>query len=247
MRYHSSSSSSTSDARITVGERPDGAGTARLFALLGLVVFLMPQDTPIGGGVGRERSSLTAHDDVRLSREDGRGEIGGPVASGSRGADRLGSTVIYGLVLLAHSWLRWLVLALGIGLLTLALRGWRAATDGWSPASERLRRGFLGTLDTQMLLGLALYALLSPLPRAGLTDIGGALGSPVLRFYTIEHLVGMLVGIVVAHAGSDRAMRVEGVHRYRTLMVTQALWLLITLASIPWPGLPYGRPLLRGP
>ena len=155
--------------------------------------------------------------------------------------------MIYGLVLLAHSWLRWLVLALGIGLLTLGLRGWRAAIDGWSPASERLRRGFLGALDTQMLLGLALYALLSPLPRAGLTDLGGVLGSPVLRFYTVEHLVGMLVGIVVAHAGAERAMRVDGVRRYRTLMVTQALWLLITLASIPWPGLPYGRPLLRGP
>jgi hypothetical protein len=60
MRYHSSSSSSTSAARITVGERPDGAGAARLFALLGLVVFLMRQDTPIGGGVGRERSGLSA-------------------------------------------------------------------------------------------------------------------------------------------------------------------------------------------
>lgn len=155
--------------------------------------------------------------------------------------------MIYGFVLLAHSWLRWLVLALGIGLLALAVRGGRPAEGVWSPASERIRRGFLGALDTQMLLGLALYALLSPLPRSGLTDLGAAMGSPVLRFYTVEHLVGMLVGIVVAHAGSERAMRVDGARRYRTLIVTQGLWLLITLVSIPWPGLPYGRPLLRGP
>ena len=155
--------------------------------------------------------------------------------------------MIYGIALLAHSWLRWLVLALGVGLLTLALRGWRSGLPAWPTAAEQLCRGFLGALDTQMLLGLALYALLSPLPRAGLADLGGAMGDAVVRFYTIEHVIGMVVGIVVAHAGSARAMKAEGAGRYRTLVTTQALWLLITLASIPWPGLPYGRPLLRGP
>ena len=153
--------------------------------------------------------------------------------------------MIHGLVLLAHSWLRWLVLALGIALLALSLRAARAAPIGWPPALERLRRGFLAALDAQVLLGVLLYALLSPLSRTGLSDLGVAMGDPVLRFYTIEHLVGMLAGLAVAHVGSARAMKAEGARRYGRLVVTQALWLLITLASIPWPGLAYGRPLLR--
>jgi hypothetical protein len=155
--------------------------------------------------------------------------------------------VIYGLVLLGHSWLRWLVLALGLALLLVALRGSGRAPPDWSNGPERLRRGFLGALDTQMLLGIALYAVLSPLPRTGLSDIAGAMANPILRFYTVEHVVGMVVGIAVAHAGSSRAMRWDGARRYRTLLLTQVLWLLITLASIPWPELPYGRPLLRAP
>lgn len=155
--------------------------------------------------------------------------------------------MIYGLVLLAHSWLRWVVLALGVVLFGVALWGAGRGHDAWPHGLERLRRGFLGALDGQMLLGIALYAILSPFPRAGLSDIAGAMATPILRFYTVEHVFGMIVAIAVAHAGSARAMRVEGARRYRVLLVTQALWLLITLASIPWPGLPYGRPLLRAP
>ena len=153
--------------------------------------------------------------------------------------------MVYGVVLVAHSWLRWLVLALGLALLTLTLRGWRNAGDAWPRGIERLRKGFLAALDTQLLLGIALYALLSPLSRTGLSDLGAAMGDPVLRFYTIEHLVGMVTAVTVAHVGSRLAVRADRPNRCRALVATQALWLLITLASIPWPGLPYGRPLLR--
>lgn len=143
--------------------------------------------------------------------------------------------------------MRWLVLALGVGLLAAALRVLRGAPPGWSSVCERLRRGFLGALDTQMLLGIALYALLSPLPRTGLSDLAGAMGDATLRFYSIEHVLGMVLAVAVAHAGSVRAMRSDGARRYRRMVATQALWLLITLASIPWPGLAYGRPLFRAP
>ena len=155
--------------------------------------------------------------------------------------------MVYGVVLVAHSWLRWLVLALGLALLTISLRGWRSALAAWPEGLERLRRGFLAALDAQMLLGIVLYAVLSPLSPTGMSDLGAAMSEPILRFYTVEHVVGMIAAIVVAHAGSRKAMRADVPRRYRMLLLTQALWLLVTLASIPWPGLPYGRPLLRVP
>ena len=62
----------------------------------------------------------------------------------------------------------------------------------------------------------------------------------------------------MAHAGFDRlaglAKRASGggeleadaVSRAeRRAVVTQIVWLVITLVSIPWPGLAYGRPLGR--
>lgn len=137
------------------------------------------------------------------------------------------------------------MLALGVVLLAVAVRGWRSAAPEWSRGPDRLRRAFLGVLDTQMLLGIALYVWLSPFPRTAWSDMGEAMASPVLRFYSIEHLVGMAVAITVAHWGSARAMRREGAGRYRRLATTQIVWLLLTLVSIPWPGLAYGRPLFR--
>lgn len=150
---------------------------------------------------------------------------------------------MYGLVVLGHSWLRWLVLALGVALLAASAASLRSAT--WSERCERLRRGFLAALDGQMLLGLALYFLLSPLARAGWSDLEAALQNPTVRFFTIEHVFGMVVAIAVAHGGLDRIPKVTPGSRARRATIVMAVWLVIVLVSIPWPGLPYGRPLAR--
>lgn len=151
---------------------------------------------------------------------------------------------LYEAVLWAHGWLRWLVVVAGVGLIGHAWRA-RASARIWTPRDDRLARGFLAILDTQMLLGLLLWAALSPLSRAGLADLGTALDSAPLRFFTIEHPFGMLLGIVVAHAGLARSRRLEGPRRAAVVLVTLSVWLLVTLASVPWPPLPYGRPLFR--
>lgn len=150
---------------------------------------------------------------------------------------------MYGLIVLGHSWLRWIVLALGVALLVAAVRSVRGAT--WSDRCERLRRGFLAALDTQLLLGLALYFLLSPLSRTGWSDLGAALQNPTVRFFTIEHVFGMVVAIAVAHGGLDRIPKMAPELRARRATIVMAAWLVIVLASIPWPGLSYGRPLAR--
>ena len=154
---------------------------------------------------------------------------------------------MYTIALVLHSWLRWLVLALGLGVFAGSYRAWRggghAPTDGGGLG--RLPRTFLATLDLQLLIGLGLYFALSPISRAGLQDMGSALGDSVLRFYSVEHPFGMVVGVLVAHVGWMRARRHEGDRRHRILCLTAASWLVITLVSIPWPGLPYGRALFR--
>lgn len=146
--------------------------------------------------------------------------------------------------MIAHSWLRYAVLGLGIALLVTSLRGWRAGRV-WSRGDERVQSAFVGVLDTQMLLGLILYFGLSPLAAAARADLGAAMKNPELRFFGVEHIATMLIAVVVAHAGRSRGKRKQGAARQRTTLITQLLWLVLTLAAIPWPALDVGRPWLR--
>lgn len=152
---------------------------------------------------------------------------------------------MYTAVLILHSWLRYAVLALGLLLLALAVRGARASDGGWSARDERVHKAFLSALDTQFLLGVLLYVWLSPIARAALADFGAAMKDAHLRFFGLEHAATMLIAVAIAHAGRVRSRRKEGRARHRAVLVTQALWLIATLAAIPWPGLDVGRPLFR--
>jgi hypothetical protein len=106
---------------------------------------------------------------------------------------------------------------------------------------------FVSTLDLQLLLGLALYVWLSPLTSVAMQDFGSAMGNPVLRFWAVEHLTGMMVAIVLAHIGRVRVRKAtDSVRRHKLAAVFAGLALLAILATIPWPGTAAARPLLRG-
>jgi hypothetical protein len=143
--------------------------------------------------------------------------------------------VIYTITLIVHSWLRWAVLAAGLA----------AALRGGSDRNDTAGRWFTILLDTQFLLGLLLYFVLSPITAAALDDFGGAMKVPQLRFFAVEHTFGMLVGITLAHIGRGRVKKAAPEKRGRTALIFYGLALLIILASIPWPGMPAGRALFR--
>lgn len=143
--------------------------------------------------------------------------------------------MIYTITLIVHSWLRWAVLAAGLA----------AALRGGSDRNDTAGRWFTILLDTQFLLGLLLYFVLSPITAAALDDFGGAMKVPQLRFFAVEHTFGMLVGITLAHIGRGRVKKASPEKRGRTALIFYGLALLVILASIPWPGMPAGRALFR--
>lgn len=130
---------------------------------------------------------------------------------------------MYSTVLLVHSWLRWIVLALG---LLAIVRGGRG----------RSGLPFTIALDIQFLVGLVLYTALSPMTRAAMQNMAGAMHAAAIRFWAVEHPAAMVLALVFAHLGRSRP-------RYATAFYAVALVLL--LIGMPWPGLPYARPLLR--
>jgi hypothetical protein len=155
----------------------------------------------------------------------------------------------YAIVLFVHSYLRWLLLALGVAVLVRAIGGWRAGR-AWTRGDDKLGVAFLSLVDTQMLLGLVMYFVLSPITAAFLAAPRAGMKDHALRFFGVEHLTGMLVAVVVVHVGRARGKRPPydvGKARHKLTAQTTLAWLFVTLISSPWPDLVYGRALFRTP
>ena len=150
----------------------------------------------------------------------------------------------YLITLTIHSWVRWLVLATGLIAVLRAITG-TTGRRPWTPADDRSGFFFTMLLDFQVLLGLLLYGWLSPITREALRDFGGAMKSSGLRFWAVEHIFGMVMALALAHVGRVRIRKAQAPRRHRLALIFFGLAILVMLATIPWPGTPYGRPLLR--
>lgn len=152
---------------------------------------------------------------------------------------------MYTTVIFLHSLIRWAVLAAGVFAAVRGISGWRSGRP-WTLADDRAALWFTTTLDLQMLLGLLMYFWLSPITTGALQEFGSVMGNGPLRFWAIEHPVGMIVSIALAHVGRGRLRKIGAdARRHRTAAVFFTLALLVAIISIPWPGSPNARPLLR--
>src|SRR5262245_681400 len=113
---------------------------------------------------------------------------------------------MYSATLLAHSWVRWAVIATGLiavlgGIIGVARQG------QWTPADDRAGLWFIVMLDLQVTIGLLLYLFLSPITGAAVRDFGPVMADSAQRFWAVEHPFGMLVGLTLAHVGRVRIRR----------------------------------------
>ena len=149
-------------------------------------------------------------------------------------------------MLFIHSWLRWIVLLLGALAVGRALNGVRTRRP-FTPIDDASARRFTTMLDIQLLAGLVLYLWASPFTTEAFRDMAGTMRNAPLRFFVVEHLVGMIVAIALAHIGRARLKKAaDSAARHRTALIFFGISLLVMLLSIPWPALPAGRPLFRG-
>jgi len=153
---------------------------------------------------------------------------------------------MYRMILFGHSYLRWFVLLLALYVCLRSFLAWRRGGE-WGRTDEKLSVALVSLVDLQLLVGLALYFFLSPLTRAFMGNVGEAMKDPLVRFFGMEHLVGMVIAVALFHVGRAKAKRAEGGARKHKLAWSFTLAaLLVAAIAIPWPGLKYGRPLLRG-
>jgi hypothetical protein len=151
---------------------------------------------------------------------------------------------MYGFLLTAHSLNRWLVIAAALRAL---VRVWRGRLRGtpWTAADRRAGLVFTTLMNVQVLVGIGLYVA-SPLPGMLWSDYAGMVRVTGVRFFGLDHPLAMLVAAVVAQVGYSRAKRVpDDAARFRRAANAYTFAVLLVLASVPWPFLRWGRPLLH--
>jgi len=153
--------------------------------------------------------------------------------------------MMYSSALWLHSWLRWAVLLAGVVVWFRAISG-KTARRPWTPQDELWGLLLTISVDLQFLVGVALYALFSPIVRQGLRNFSVAMQINVVRFFTIEHVIGMIAGIALVHIARVKIRKAADAERkHRIAMVWYGIALILMIVSIPWPGLPVSRPWVR--
>jgi hypothetical protein len=153
---------------------------------------------------------------------------------------------MYTAFLVIHSYLRWLVLLAGILALVRGIAG-VSGRRPWGPADEAAGRWFVIGLDLQALIGFAIYFFLSPFTMSAWSDMADTMRNGPLRLIVVEHEVGMIVALALAHIGRARIRKTADlVRRHRLAVIFFGLALLVVLLSIPWPFMAGGRALFRG-
>jgi hypothetical protein len=153
---------------------------------------------------------------------------------------------MYSAFLLIHSLLRWVVVIAGLIVLARAVTGLTSRRD-WGRSDSASLRVFSIALDVQFLIGLLLYVWLSPFIRDAWADLAATMRNAPLRFFTVEHTTGMIIGIALAHVGKSKIGKAaDAAQKHKLAAVFIGLAMVAILLSIPWPGMPGGRPLLRG-
>lgn len=146
---------------------------------------------------------------------------------------------MYSYVLGLHNIVRWFVLLTGVWAVILVWRGWLGRRQ-WTSSEARATRVFVGLLDLQFLIGVTLFAVLSPLTRQAFHDMGAAMRDAPVRYFLVEHPVIMLGAIAAAHVGTVQVRRANtDADRFQRA----SLWFGLALAALTG-FIPWARPLI---
>lgn len=133
-----------------------------------------------------------------------------------------------------HDTLRWVLLLSLVTTLVKYVMGW-LGNQRWKKTDNLMGIVFTSLMDVQLLIGLALYAFLSPITQAAFTNFGAAMKNADLRFYAVEHIAMMVIAVVLVHIGRAKSKKATSdVAKFRVATIFYSLALVVILAAIPW-------------
>ncbi len=148
---------------------------------------------------------------------------------------------MYSIVLGLHNITRWIVLIVGIVAVVRAFLGWFGKKP-WVDLDDKLGLYFTISLDVQLLLGLLLYVVLSPITTAAFSNFGAAMADPTTRYWLVEHILTMIIAVILGHVGRSLSKKATvDVAKHQRAAIFFGLAIVAILAAIPWfrPLLPF--------
>ena len=141
---------------------------------------------------------------------------------------------MYEILLRSHSGLRWILLAVVLGAVVRAFTN--MSSGKFTALDDKLSLFSLITAHIQLLLGLGLY-FISPFVKAAMeAGMGAAMKETVLRFWLVEHIFGMVIGIALITVGRVAAKKATtDKDKFKKIAVYFTIGLVVILSTIPWP------------
>ncbi len=144
---------------------------------------------------------------------------------------------MYEVLFQAHSGLRFIVFFALIIALILAFAGWFGGKE-FTKTNRIFNLVTMISTHLQALFGIFLY-FVSPL--AQYNNMGEAMKNSTLRYWTVEHLVMMLLAVVLITIGNSKSKKLLNASaKHRAVAIYFGLGLIVILAAI----VQSGRPLL---
>jgi hypothetical protein len=140
------------------------------------------------------------------------------------------------IILLLHSYLRWVVLILAAIVILRAIKGVMSG----SPFTDSDRKPSLFLMisaDVQLLLGLILY-----FNNGWYVFHADTMKIAETRYFSVEHITAMVIAWILVHVGYAKIKKGVGlVKTHKTALIFFGIAILLVLAMIPW-GM---RPMFR--
>jgi|ERR1700754_4157104 len=152
---------------------------------------------------------------------------------------------MYTILLALHSLTRWLVLGSLLFAIFRGYRGW-LLNNPYLKFDNAVRHITATVAHIQLVLGVWLY-LISPIVSYFLHNFSAAMHERAIRFFGMEHITMMLIGITVITIGSAKTKRkTTDSEKFKTMAIWFTIALLIILSSVPWSFSPLiSRPNFR--
>ena len=137
--------------------------------------------------------------------------------------------------LILHSWLRWLILIAAVWTVCRAIAG-LSGGKAYTAADNRSNLLFMIGMDLQFLIGLVLYFVNGWAGRWTGGRLGEVMGNSAERFFTVEHLVMMVLAWIIVHVGRSVVKRAgTDKEKHSKSLIYFGIALLLILLAIPWP------------
>lgn len=153
------------------------------------------------------------------------------------------------ILLILHSWSRWIIMLVMPITIVLSLLGWQQKTP-FGKLNNALSGSTMGLLHLQLLIGaILLYNWVSGLLGAG-KSFSEIMQNGPWRFFTMEHNVMMVIAIIIAQIGRTKSKRkADDNEKHKTIFIWFGIAFLIILFMIPFAlfhaEAAAGRPLFR--